>query len=108
METDEHSVVCGKETRIERVEVSFSEGNGDPLSRLWDALPPGGEIQLAKRHERGERVLCVARVLVPGDGYTSGPGQPLETDDGVALSSYAVVTLALLGLLGEAKRKGRL
>jgi hypothetical protein len=108
METDEHSVVCGRETRIERVEASFSEGNGDPLSRLWDALPPGGEIQIAKRHERGERVLCVARVLIPGQGYTSAPGQPVETDDGVALSSYAVVTLALLGLLGEAKRKGRL
>jgi hypothetical protein len=108
METDEHSVVCGRETRIERVEVSFNEGNGDPLSRLWEALPAGGEIQIAKRHERGERVLCIARVLIPGDGYTSGPGQPVETDDGVELTSYAVLTLALLGLEGERRRKGRL
>jgi hypothetical protein len=106
--SDEHSVVCGRETRVERVEVSFNEGSGDPLSRLWASLPTGGWIEIAKRVDERGRVWAVPKIHRPGWYAEEGPLQPTETTDGEPLSDYAVMTLALLGLEAEERRKGRL
>lgn len=101
-------VTMCSETRIETVEASFAVGDGDPLARLWESLPVGGYVEVAKARDERGRVVAVAKAQRPGAGPWSGPEQPTVASDGEPLSVYAVVTLALCGLVAEEQRRGRM
>lgn len=75
-------------------------GDADPLgalARLFDAMPAGSFVTIAKRAERGRTFVVVSR-HVPGRGCTNGDPFELTTLDGRPIDTRDALVLATMAL----------
>lgn len=87
------------EEQHETAAASFA-GEADPLgplARLFDSMPGGAYLTIAKRTERGRTLVVVSR-QIPARGTVTADPFDTTSVDGHAIETRAALTLAALAL----------
>lgn len=93
---------------VETAVASFG-GEADPmgsLARLFESMPAGSYVTIAKRIERG-RTFVVATRQIPGRGPSVEVLIDTTDVDGCVVDTRAAIVLAMLGLEHAEERERR-